>query len=884
MERRRNNFAPFALYALAFSAIAVSLLAWRCRSVGDAVVAQGDSGDGVWLHAAHPLPAKPQAVLWRRNPSYRPALLAIGRRPTDHVRCTPAPLRSALRDKTPDWLTPLIPAEPLWTARDIPLRHTHEQQTLHVATRLGHAWGGAQNHAARTVSVRPVIKYLARQPKPRVVSSPKNVSASVVIGPGDRLAIVVKPAIARRSVMTVRQRERVSTVLPVLDGASEKRVAKRPDEPAEASSSRALALRAQIAKLLGIEEADAWALAALAELDLLIGGDDIALEAYTASARRLTHHAQQAHQLADRVGSNRTAVLLRKAGYAIERRMETWLIARRLEQRQAMIALATPSLGDRSVRQRLERLARRAPLVACSPTPNRASLIDSVLAGIAAEKLKQPLIGRRVAAPVASLGDQAAWSPDPLDISQLVQDLEQYELKPQSELAHRIALRRQDLGRSGAEDLLRLAGRIDHDYRNANLRIAIAHDLLHRQLPQPPASNERVNDTIAGTPVRGAALTNTNLGIRLTPDPHAWRMAIEARGKVESRTVAHGGPARVHSLGTASFTASKPIVVHFGGIATQQANCVANSQTRLVGIRTQYDRLPLVPNIIRSRAQGEYRNKQSQARWETENRIATRVSKTLDQQSANFLEQAQQYHAKVLHRAGGLGLKVEPIELRTTDTRLIARMRLANPAQLAAHTPRNRAPVDSVASLQMHESLVNNALEGLELGEGSLTPGKLREILHQKLSVLPQKSEHQGRTATFLFDPAQPVQVVLDNGQIEVVLAFRELVVERSRFSRFKVHAFFTPSATTQGVWLTQHEPVRIEGRMRTARRAALHTVFGEIMPAGARRLLAATTPEQRERMSGLMVTQLVIDDGWLGLAIGPQAPGRVALRERFVR
>ncbi|MCA9240365.1 MAG: hypothetical protein KDA37_09205, partial [Planctomycetales bacterium] len=126
--------------------------------------------------------------------------------------------------------------------------------------------------------------------------------------------------------------------------------------------------------------------------------------------------------------------------------------------------------------------------------------------------------------------------------------------------------------------------------------------------------------------------------------------------------------------------------------------------------------------------------------------------------------------------------------------------------------------------------------------------------------------------------------VRLHEGVVKLILSFDRLTVDDRAFRNFKVHAVFLPQATTEGVWLVQNEPVQIEGRMRAVRRANLHGVFGQIMPAGKRFTVATTKPEQQQRLAGLMVTQVVVDDGWLGMALGPNSEGRVAIRARFVR
>jgi len=53
-------------------------------------------------------------------------------------------------------------------------------------------------------------------------------------------------------------------------------------------------------------------------------------------------------------------------------------------------------------------------------------------------------------------------------------------------------------------------------------------------------------------------------------------------------------------------------------------------------------------------------------------------------------------------------LRPEAVDMQTTEDRLIARYRLAGFEQAGAFTPRPQAPADSLLSIQVHESMLNN--------------------------------------------------------------------------------------------------------------------------------------------------------------------------------
>ena len=86
----------------------------------------------------------------------------------------------------------------------------------------------------------------------------------------------------------------------------------------------------------------------------------------------------------------------------------------------------------------------------------------------------------------------------------------------------------------------------------------------------------------------------------------------------------------------------------------------------------------------------------------------------------------QQIRDRVTGPLESAGVELTPIELSTTDQRVIARLRVAGHEQLAGHTPRPRAPADSLASVQLHESALTNAALSLGLDGKRLTAQELQ--------------------------------------------------------------------------------------------------------------------------------------------------------------
>jgi hypothetical protein len=60
--------------------------------------------------------------------------------------------------------------------------------------------------------------------------------------------------------------------------------------------------------------------------------------------------------------------------------------------------------------------------------------------------------------------------------------------------------------------------------------------------------------------------------------------------------------------------------------------------------------------------------------------------------------------------------------------------------------------------------------------------------------------------------------------------------------------------------------------------------VFNAVLPTDRAVPLVRLDEEGDDRLNGLMITQLVLEDGWLGIALGPATAERVAERSRSLR
>jgi hypothetical protein len=155
-------------------------------------------------------------------------------------------------------------------------------------------------------------------------------------------------------------------------------------------------------------------------------------------------------------------------------------------------------------------------------------------------------------------GEPASGGAEATDLSV---DLEAYEQSRNPQIARQVTERQRELEASASPLDRSLAEAVEQHYRNANVRIAITSELLNRLVREQQSEERLVRDRIAGTPVRGRSHTTSESSIQLEPAEGRWQLGVEAQGSVNSRTLADGGAARLHSRGSTDFVAQKTVVV-----------------------------------------------------------------------------------------------------------------------------------------------------------------------------------------------------------------------------------------------------------------------------------------------------------------------------------
>lgn len=585
---------------------------------------------------------------------------------------------------------------------------------------------------------------------------------------------------------------------------------------------------------------------------------------------------------------------LRKAAYALERRLDVWRAAASLGADQWQHPSAVS--GDpRKLSLCLASVESALPGTAQGQLWRDYLLLDALRQSAAdreadeAEKKRQvaqwvleridetPMSGRQrqfINQPqVAALrAELRQWAADPVSPAALLASVERYETSGLSSDSKRLAKELQSLSISSDPARRELAGRIDAYYRNANVRVAISEKLLNRLIPPPNMEYAPVRDTVLGVPVRGQSVTSSDLAIRLIPDPDRARLALEVTGEVAATTSSTAGPATFYNDSESVYAAQKQVEINKRGLRLMPAEVDVRHQTRLRGVTTDLDGIPLLAQVARRVAQTQHDIFSGSANDEARQKVAAKARERIDNEALDqFTKMVDRLNQNVFSPLVNLSLEPTIIDAQTTAERLTMRLRVAGGDQLGSNTPRPQAPIDCLASFQIHESMINNALARLQLDGNTFTLKELAQRFSERLqrpNVWQIDPQHED--VKIVFAPKDAMMVHCRDGQLVLTLSIAELSKEPRCWNDFQVNVFFKPEIKGRSAELVSAGSVHLAGV--PGMQLALRGVFSKAFPSNQRVNLMPERFLGDVNLKDLNVIQFTIDDGWIGVAIGDKA------------
>ncbi len=609
--------------------------------------------------------------------------------------------------------------------------------------------------------------------------------------------------------------------------------------------------------------------------------------------QKLFRRLSETPRLAEQAKSFDVRAKLLRLGYAAKRRVDIWhQVHRILSQGEVATSFAASDMQQRlaAVEERLAEteyaqewrtyllLKEIRDVTGPGDATERHDVAKRVLKRIDSPQMSESQVEVFQKSPFEEFSlELRRWASEPVDYLRLLDQIEEYERTASTESAQAIAGCYEVVRWSPRPELRKLGELLNTHYRNGNVRVALTAEFLNRLLPDPQSYQQNVSGSIAGANVSGTSHTVNRLQVVLQPDSETWHIGLEAHGEVASDTAASKGPATFYNQGFARYHARKWLMVDRRGIRVWRAETDANSETALTGFETDFDPIPIVGWLARSVARSQHDQQYYSAKVETEEMVRNQAGSRFDDEVHEQLAVAEQkVKQKLLGPFAKIALKPTPLDMSTTEQRVIARYRLAADYQLGAQTPRPQAPGDSLLSVQVHESALNNTLANLKL-EGRRI--ELHKLYHELATTFERPElevpEDLDEGVIIQFADEEAVRIRCDNSQVMLTIRIAELKSGRSKWNDFSVRAFYVPDADQLNANLVREGTLQIIGE-RIGDRFPLRFIFSKVLSKSRAFNLINKRLGENPHLSDCRVNQFVINDGWIGVGVGPNRAGEL--------
>ena len=525
---------------------------------------------------------------------------------------------------------------------------------------------------------------------------------------------------------------------------------------------------------------------------------------------------------------------------------------------------------------------------------DQVDMVRQFLARVTAHRVSDIQRSILASTEVHKLADQVhPLSIGPVDYRKLVEDLETLESDPVHRCSKTLADAMQSLRFSEHIEQAAVAHAIGVHYRNANLRLAVSEEFINRMMPKQSIIEKPVRQNILGADTRGISKVLTKLKVDFIKDASALKLALNLEADVSSKTKSSRQGATFFNSSIANVNAVREVTISTQGMKIDGRRATVESSDSLRNFSTDWDRLPILGDMVRQFAHQEFVQARPIAKRIMQKTIAKQTDDEFDKQLLEKVRTSEgQFNKRLIGPLQSLDLQPMVVDLQTTDTRLIVRYRLASSDQLSAYTSRPIAPGDSLLSIQVHQSAFNNMVSQIVEGDRDWTmqelSDKIADLLQQPRRTLPEDAPTD---VTAHFSETRPITVEFEDGKMWLTLRIASLEQPgRFHLKNFIVRTSYLPSVEGLQAELTRDGFIGVDGykyKLGTKERIPLRAIFSKVFSNRSMIPMVSEELLRDPRAVGLAVSQLELRDGWLGMAIsqdGSPHVGKVQANQEALR
>ncbi len=316
----------------------------------------------------------------------------------------------------------------------------------------------------------------------------------------------------------------------------------------------------------------------------------------------------------------------------------------------------------------------------------------------------------------------------------LIDGLENYESSQLREAARQVRLaydKLRDVAPDGGD---RLTLALRRHYLDTNLHVSISEAFLNRFAAQSRTEAGPVRDFILGADVYGDQTTVNHSSVDLLPSDKGAHFRISLTGEVSTSTEAVASKAVIYSAGNHQFFGGKDVFFDGDTFSTGPATVNVAASNVPVGASTQADRIPLLGGIARRMAINAANRNRPESEAIAAERTGSRVEPQFNAEvDSAFVRLNAELQDKARRPLLTENLYPDYKTARTTDTELIFNSRLMADGELGG----GASPIESIPAagiaFNIHDSLLNNALNRVDVAGKTLTETEFIQLIDQRL-------------------------------------------------------------------------------------------------------------------------------------------------------
>lgn len=421
-------------------------------------------------------------------------------------------------------------------------------------------------------------------------------------------------------------------------------------------------------------------------------------------------------------------------------------------------------------------------------------------------------------------------------------------------------------------EVCRLYGRaVDVIYDNPNVKAYVSEALINRLLPVRDPEFAVVQETILNNPVVGRRRVDTQVSIKLRPDPERLLMDLNIAGRVHANTSSAVFSAKLHNESYANYRGVKTLEWRDTGIAYSPASVTAASSNRLNAVETGIDFVPLVGDLARGLTRSQYQSQQTAIEAESEAKIVKETRARFDQESNERFDTLNaQLRNGFFKNMANLGLSLKTQRSRTTDDWLLASMRFGTDYALGCQSTEPPTLQGAFADVKVHESSINSFLGQLDLGGRKMTPRETLDFIADRLNKPGLKDvEIEESELSYAFAKSDPITVRFFEDRICVVLRFDEMTLGKKTWEDIEVQAAYRPTLSEEDrPMLVRDGAIELYGPASVMEQIPIRAVFSKIFQAQRPLELRVPAMAQDERFAGLAIGLCRASRGWFAISM----------------